>query len=350
MIDNTLPLVSFCVKSFNQKKFLIEALKGAFAQTYRPLEIVISDDGSTDGSWEYILSACEDFRRNVSEGKVDAGVTVIVNRNERNLGNLGNWQKCGELAHGELCIKADGDDVSLPNRTESTVRAWLVAGRNRVKSISCGGWKIDTNGEVIGRVERSTARNPIGAVMAWTRDCFYGFGPIVYPWAFDDIVFGRRSMLLGDDISIDDPLVLYRVGSGVTSYQYDHRAAECRLSKSLFAAYEQIIAEIACSTHIKCMDRGSMTKMVYNDFSSVKVWHQLQGAKTMGERFMAYKKMGSHDTSLATRFYLFVHVLPLPIGAVILLPYYFIKHWIGRLKFAMTKHPQFIGAFALGCK
>ena len=46
------PLVSFCVKSYNQKELLKEALQGAFAQTYRPLEIVISDDGSTDGSWE----------------------------------------------------------------------------------------------------------------------------------------------------------------------------------------------------------------------------------------------------------------------------------------------------------
>ena len=46
------PLVSFCLKSYNQKRYLKNALQGAFAQTYRPLEIVISDDGSKDGSKE----------------------------------------------------------------------------------------------------------------------------------------------------------------------------------------------------------------------------------------------------------------------------------------------------------
>ena len=54
-MDNDKPLVSFCLKSYNQKEFLKEALEGAFAQTYRPLEIVISDDASTDGSVELIL-------------------------------------------------------------------------------------------------------------------------------------------------------------------------------------------------------------------------------------------------------------------------------------------------------
>lgn len=56
------PHVSFCVKCFNQKRFILEALKGAFAQTYRPLEIVISDDASNDGSWEIITSAVENYR------------------------------------------------------------------------------------------------------------------------------------------------------------------------------------------------------------------------------------------------------------------------------------------------
>ena len=51
------PLVSFCVKCYNQERYIGEALEGVFAQTYRPLEIVISDDASTDRSWEIIQAA-----------------------------------------------------------------------------------------------------------------------------------------------------------------------------------------------------------------------------------------------------------------------------------------------------
>ena len=53
------PIVSFCVKCYNQERYIGEALEGAFAQTYRPLEIVISDDASTDLSWEIIQAAVE---------------------------------------------------------------------------------------------------------------------------------------------------------------------------------------------------------------------------------------------------------------------------------------------------
>ena len=41
-------LVSYCLFAFNQEKYINEAIKGALNQTYSPLEIIISDDCSTD--------------------------------------------------------------------------------------------------------------------------------------------------------------------------------------------------------------------------------------------------------------------------------------------------------------
>ena len=66
------PLVSFCVKCYNQERYIGEALEGAFAQTYRPLEIVISDDASTDRSWEIITEAVAKYRH-----RPDATRTII---------------------------------------------------------------------------------------------------------------------------------------------------------------------------------------------------------------------------------------------------------------------------------
>ena len=118
-------LVSFCLKAYNQKSFIGEALEGAFAQTYRPLEIVVCDDHSTDGTWELLVEKAEAWRR----ANRDPDVTLVLHRNERNLGNCTNWEMCGKLAYGELLIKAGGDDVSLPERTARIVEAWDKAGR-----------------------------------------------------------------------------------------------------------------------------------------------------------------------------------------------------------------------------
>ena len=53
---NTHPLVSYCVKCFNQEQYIGKALEAAFAQTYEPLEILIGDDCSTDGSMAGMIS------------------------------------------------------------------------------------------------------------------------------------------------------------------------------------------------------------------------------------------------------------------------------------------------------
>src|SRR5215471_2498957 len=83
MIEGTmnedLHLVSIIFLSYNQEKFLKEALQGLFSQTYPRLDIVIMDDASTDRSADIITRTLASVNR--------ADIRFI--RNEQNMGEHG---------------------------------------------------------------------------------------------------------------------------------------------------------------------------------------------------------------------------------------------------------------------
>ena len=57
------PLVTISMITYNQERYVRDAVRGALAQTYEPLEIVISDDCSTDSTWDIIRDEVEAYRK-----------------------------------------------------------------------------------------------------------------------------------------------------------------------------------------------------------------------------------------------------------------------------------------------
>ena len=107
------PLVTFALFAYNQEKYIREAIEGAFAQTYEPLEIILSDDCSTDRTFE--------IARAISEAYVGPH-RLILNRNERNIGISAHFSKVVEMASAEHIVIAAGDDISFPDRAELCMR------------------------------------------------------------------------------------------------------------------------------------------------------------------------------------------------------------------------------------
>src|SRR5688572_20785087 len=124
------PLVTFYVITYNQSRFVREAVESALAQTCSPIEILLSDDCSTDDTFEIIQETVKGY---------SGPHTIILNRNERNLGLSEHLNRIHELASGALIIAADGDDVSDPQRTKRCVEAWLKNGKPAAlaSSVSC---------------------------------------------------------------------------------------------------------------------------------------------------------------------------------------------------------------------
>ncbi len=50
----SMPLVSIAITAFNSERFLIQCLESALHQTYRPVEVIVVDDGSTDGTYRLL--------------------------------------------------------------------------------------------------------------------------------------------------------------------------------------------------------------------------------------------------------------------------------------------------------
>ena len=102
------------VLAYQQEATIEQAIRGALAQTYTPLEIVISDDASTDSTWDTIQRAVAGY-----------GGThrLLLNRNPGNLGIGAHINRMVALSHGELLFVAAGDDISLPQRCERVVDA-----------------------------------------------------------------------------------------------------------------------------------------------------------------------------------------------------------------------------------
>ncbi len=196
--------------TYNQEKYIRDAVRGILVQTYEPLEIVIFDDCSTDRTWEIINEEVEAY-------KVAGGVhkNIALNRNDHNLGLLANFEKMVTFCHGELVVAHAGDDISLPNRVSRTVATWMMDG-SRAKLIHCGAWKFDEGG-VFDEVEHLSAFHPRGACVAYTRDTFLKFPPVDMRDAYEDRPYTCRAFIMGPELYIPEKLVLYRTSGGLSN-------------------------------------------------------------------------------------------------------------------------------------
>lgn len=104
-------MVSVIIPVYNTLRYLRESLESVIHQTYQNLEIIIVDDGSTDGS----ESICDEY-------KYDSRVRVIHQENR----GLGGARNAGlDIMSGEIVAFLDSDDAFLPETIQTMVEAML---------------------------------------------------------------------------------------------------------------------------------------------------------------------------------------------------------------------------------
>lgn len=221
MSQSSRPLITFALMAYNQEQLIEEAVAGALAQTYSPLEIILSDDCSTDRTFSIMSKMVEGY----------AGPhRVTLNRNPHNLGLIGHINALFDMAQGEIFVLAAGDDVSLPERT---ARVAEVFERDQaVMMVHSDVIKLNRAGQEFGVWRPPIAGKSddlhamavgfgihIGATGAYRMQVHRRFGAIREDEAYEDLVLGFRARLLGKVAYIESPLVRYRFDTGLSSKQ-----------------------------------------------------------------------------------------------------------------------------------
>jgi glycosyltransferase involved in cell wall biosynthesis len=114
------PTVSVIVPIYNQAPFIRETVDSALAQDYPNIELVLSDDGSTDGTTDVLAEYAD---RHPDRVKLVAS--------ERNTGIAGAFNRALDAHTGEYIAWLGGDDVMLPGKLSRQV-SWLGARPNAI--------------------------------------------------------------------------------------------------------------------------------------------------------------------------------------------------------------------------
>lgn len=136
-----MPRVSVTIPTFNCARFLVRAISTALSQTYTDYEIIVVDDGSTDGTRDVVaqfgdrvqylyqpnggLSSARNLALSRASGEfiayLDADDMWYPHKLERQVAFLDAHKECG-LVHSDVTIISDTDDVICYRANQETLR------------------------------------------------------------------------------------------------------------------------------------------------------------------------------------------------------------------------------------
>lgn len=123
------PLVTIAIPFYNNARTLVSAIQSVYAQTYLNWELILLNDGSTDGSLSVVM------------GLSDPRVRVV--NDNRNRGLVHRLNQIPELANGKYIARMDGDDMMHPARIAKQVA--LLESQPEIDLVDTAAYLIDSD-------------------------------------------------------------------------------------------------------------------------------------------------------------------------------------------------------------
>ncbi len=205
--------------AYNGLPYIKEAVQCIIDQTYTKWELIISDDGSNDGTREW-LKSLQDTR-------------IRLFLQDKNLGYVANKNFAHQQAQGEYITQLDNDDLCTVDRLEQQIA--IVRQQPDIKLVATGYHRINNEGKIYSTEQEAG-------------DLIINEFPGTYPFWFPSLLVHRDvfadigyfdtyfSGLMGDDIYwtfranekypiyfIKDPLYVYRNNPNSITNVYDNK-------------------------------------------------------------------------------------------------------------------------------
>jgi glycosyltransferase involved in cell wall biosynthesis len=209
--DNHLQLVSIVIPTYNQAEYLAIAIDSVLEQDYPNLEIIVVDDGSTDGTSEVLKKYAEKL---TCISQKNAGQSCALNH---------GWSKC----KGEVLGYLSSDDRLLPNAISKLMTT--LAREPSIILVYCDFDLIDSTGKVIRSVqtEKYSKKRLVedllclpGPGALFKRDVFNRIGG----WRESlrqcpDFEYWLRAASIGDFSRVGEILAQFRIHAESTSFR-----------------------------------------------------------------------------------------------------------------------------------
>jgi glycosyltransferase involved in cell wall biosynthesis len=279
--------ISLILLAYNQESIVKKAAESCLAQDCEPLEIILSDDASTDNTFAVLQSLAAEY---IGPHQVRA------RRNEKNLGIGGHYNRLVEESTGELIVTAAGDDFSFPHRVRRIAEVWDDYGQKadlissyftEIKDSGSVGVVVPTDNLSATTLASWAIKRPniVGATHAFTRRMMQHYGPFIPDLWYEDQAMVLRSIMSGGAITIAEPLILYRRGgtsspktvSGEAMLAWAHTN-----HRRILAENEQLIQDARLAGH-----GGYVEKAVAHYFRRENYLHTMLTATSFSQRLHA---------------------------------------------------------------
>jgi len=217
-----IPRISFVIPAHNAQKYLTDAIRSCLEQTIKQVEVVVVNDGSTDGTRELV-----DWMAKVESRVVPVHLEKNVGRSAAR--NIGNKHATGSI----ICV-LDSDDLCTKNRARDTLAIFEL---KKADVVYGPFFTINELGAILNRVQAAPFNKEIAirrklnfichSTMAYRREVLdhvtYDEG-VYSELGFDDWKFQWDCYLRNFKLCpTKAPLAYYRVHSGTISSTRDHK-------------------------------------------------------------------------------------------------------------------------------